>query len=435
MSKKVSLIVPVYNGAQVLSRCVDSILKQDEENFELLLVDDGSRDDSLKIAQAYAERDPRVRALHKENGGVSSARNFGLSMAEGEYIQFVDVDDWLPMESTKLLVREMENHGADMVVGDFYRVIGGKGSQKGSIGEGGVLTCRQYADAMLLSPADLYYGVIWNKLYRRDLIERYRIRMDERVSYSEDMIFNLEYLLHVDSIAVLKVPIYYYIHTKGSLMDQHNSLSSAVKMKRSVIGYYNRFYRHVYDEKSYQEKLPVIYGYLLSFSTDVLTVPFAPGTYNLGHEEGADLRTGGETDASLIAHHELNICLARRYLNTLAIKHNMEGTSMQVLFLLWKAGRPCSIEDMSTLTGIPQRTLMLSLSRLQVMNLVLRISGEGEKKSDVFGFTAWDMIEEFEQVERDFEKICFEGLEKAEIEAYLETVRKIDDHIRRHMMN
>lgn len=120
---KVSIIIPVYNGEKRLKRCVDSILMQDYPDFELILVDDGSRDSSLQIMEDYARQDARVKAIHKANGGASSARNRGLAEAVGSYIQFVDVDDWLPMESTKLLVREMEAHPVELVVGDRKSVV------------------------------------------------------------------------------------------------------------------------------------------------------------------------------------------------------------------------------------------------------------------------------------------------------------------------
>ena len=121
---KVSVIVPVYNGEDKLKRCVESILNQDYEDLELILINDGSKDNSRAIIDEYAEKDSRIKKLHKENGGVSSTRNAGLELAEGDYVQFVDVDDYLPMESTKQLVRSLEDDRCDMVISDFYRVVG-----------------------------------------------------------------------------------------------------------------------------------------------------------------------------------------------------------------------------------------------------------------------------------------------------------------------
>ena len=116
--EKVSVIVPVYNGEKCIKRCAESILNQDYPELELILIDDGSRDRSWEIMQAIAAADHRVKAIHQENGGVSSARNRALDEASGTYVQFADADDWLPMDATKLLVREMEAQAAELAVED-----------------------------------------------------------------------------------------------------------------------------------------------------------------------------------------------------------------------------------------------------------------------------------------------------------------------------
>ena len=105
--------------------------------------------------------------------------------------------------------------------------------------------------------------------------------MDERISYSEDMIFNLDYLLHVKTIAILKAPVYYYQYNKGSLVDQNLNLSSTIKMKKSVIGNYNEFFKRILGTSAYRAQLPVIYSYLLAVSRDSLALPFSPGTRKL----------------------------------------------------------------------------------------------------------------------------------------------------------
>ena len=430
--EKVSIIVPVYNGAKVLKRCVDSILKQDADNIELILVNDGSSDQSGAIAKAYAAGDARVRAITKENGGVSSARNRGIEEASGKYIQFVDVDDWLPMESTKLLVREMENTGADMVIGDFYRVVEENISQKGSIDKGGIIDKKQYADAMMRAPADLYYGVLWNKLYRRDLIDQYHIRMDERVSYSEDMIFNLEYLLHTDKIAVLKAPVYYYIRTKGSLVEQNMNLNSAVRMKKSVIGYYNQFYKSVFDERGYQERLPIIYGYLLSFSTDALSIPFVPGTRKLGEEQSADIHYSDQMGSSVMSANYLSIRLIMRYMNTLAVRYSMELNEVKILYFLWKMGQPCSVSQICLMTGISQIAGTMAVVKLLAAGMILRNRKEGERREH-FILAETEMQKELAQMEKDYEMICFEGMEESEKEICRQYLGSISDNIRKHI--
>ena len=427
--EKVSVIVPVYNGEKSIERCAGSILNQDYPELELILVDDGSRDHSWEIMQALAAADHRVKAIHQENGGVSSARNRALAEARGTYVQFADVDDWLPMDATKMLVREMEAQSSELAVGDFYRVVDGNVSEKGSIETGGALTLQQYADAMMLSPADLYYGVLWNKLYQRDIIEQYSIRMDENISYSEDMIFNLEYLLHVKSVAILKAPVYYYQYTKGSLVDQSLNLSSTIKMKKSVIGYYNEFFRKTFDASSYQERLPVIYGYLLAVSHDSLALPFTPGTRKLN--AGADLSAlSGECGAAFPMRSAiLEARLLGRYLETLGRKHGMDEARIKLLYYMEKRREPCSIESLCLLTGMRKPAVIAAMARLLADGLVRRESPLGGKER--FSFQAPELTKELQQLDQDVDAVCFAGFTEEEIRQY----RKLEEHIGNHILH
>ena len=429
--EKVSVIVPVYNGEKSIERCAGSILNQDYPELELILVDDGSRDRSWEIIQAIAAADHRVKAIHQENGGVSSARNRALAEASGTYVQFADVDDWLPMDATKMLVREMEAQSAELVVGDFYRVVDGNVSEKGSIEMGGALTLQQYANAMMLSPADLYYGVLWNKLYRRDIIEQYSIRMDENISYSEDMIFNLEYLLHVKSVAILKAPVYYYQYTKGSLVDQSLNLSSTIKMKKSVIGYYNEFFRKTFDAPSYQERLPVIYGYLLAVSHDSLALPFTPGTRKLN--AGIDLSAlSGECGAAFPMRSAiLEARLLGRYLETLARKHGMDEARIKLLYFMEKMKEPCSVESLCLLTGMGKPAVIVAMARLLADGLVRRESPLGGKER--FSFYAPELTKELQQLDQDVDTVCFAGFTDEEIRQYHKLEERIGNHILHHL--
>ena len=429
--EKVSVIVPVYNGEKSIERCAGSILNQDYPELELILVDDGSRDRSWEIIQAIAAADHRVKAIHQENGGVSSARNRALAEASGAYVQFADVDDWLPMDATKMLVREIEAQSAELVVGDFYRVVDGNVSEKGSIEMGGALTLQQYANAMMLSPADLYYGVLWNKLYRRDIIEQYSIRMDENISYSEDMIFNLEYLLHVKSVAILKAPVYYYQYTKGSLVDQSLNLSSTIKMKKSVIGYYNEFFRKTFDTPSYQERLPVIYGYLLAVSHDSLALPFTSGTRKLN--AGIDLSAlSGECGAAFPMRSAiLEARLLGRYLETLARKHGMDEARIKLLYFMEKMKEPCSVESLCLLTGMGKPAVIVTMARLLADGLVRCESPLGGKER--FSFYAPELTKELQQLDQDVDTVCFAGFTDEEIRQYHKLEERIGNHILHHL--
>ncbi|MCR5137731.1 MAG: glycosyltransferase [Oscillospiraceae bacterium] len=426
---KVSIIVPVYNGEAHLRRCTESILAQDYPGLELILVDDGSRDGSYGLMCSIAEKDRRVIAVHKENGGVSSARNRGLAEATGRYVQFADVDDWLPLDATKLLVREMEAGNADLVIGDFYRVVGDNVSRKGSIAGSGILSRQDYADEMMRSPADLYYGVLWNKLYRRDLIERHAVRMDETISYSEDMIFNLDYLLHADRIAVLKAPVYYYEYTKGSLVDQNLNLAATVRMKQSVIGCYSEFFKNTFSPADYQERLPAIYSYLLAVSRDSLSLPFLPGTKKLSSEAGDELvkdSLNGELETAYLESRMLV-----RYLDTLAKKHRRGRDEMTLLYLLWRLKRPCRVAELCAFPGLEKSNAVLALARLLAAGLVTQETAGGTAR---YSFHAPELEEELRQAEADFRTVSFEGLSEEELAVYRRCRETVCANIRRRLL-
>lgn len=304
---KVSIIIPCYNAAKpwlrpssddpdmkvqvtgadgkprtILHRCIDSVLGQDFKDFELILMDDGSQDETGAILDAYAAEDPRVTAVHKPNSGVSSTRNLALDLAKGEYVQFLDADDWIIPEATALFVHTLEDLHCDMVIADFYRVVGEHAAPKGDIGSGEVLTRQGYADEMMKNPADFYYGVIWNKFFRRSIIEKFHLRMDEDLNWCEDFIFVLEYVLHCDRIAPLRVPLYYYVKTDGSLVEtQSAGITSFVRMKMNVIEYYNEFYKQTYDGLDYALRRPRIIGFLVAAAGDGTAFGFAPSTKKL----------------------------------------------------------------------------------------------------------------------------------------------------------
>ena len=270
MQPTVSIIVPVYNAESTLPRCVDSILTQQYTDFELLLVDDGSTDSSGSLCDGYAAQDARVRAFHQENAGVSSARNLALGRARGTYLQFLDSDDWITADATRSLVRAAVEHRCDLVIADFYRVVGERLSRKGDIDEDTVLTREGYAAHMMENPADFYYGVLWNKLYRREIVERHRLRMDPEISWCEDFLFNLEYIRHVRLVSAVPEAIYSYYKRKGSLITSSASLRRLIQMKRTTFDYYKDLYQ---DLDLYDEQKARVYSYLIASATDGLALP------------------------------------------------------------------------------------------------------------------------------------------------------------------
>ena len=261
----ISVIIPVYNVAPYLERCLDSVAAQTWENLEVWLVDDGSTDGSLALCEARAEQDSRFRVLRQANAGVSAARNRGMDHAAGQYLQFVDGDDFLPPDAPENLVRTAAATGADLVVGRFWRVAGGRAAVRGHIREARVLTRQDYAEEMLKAPANFYYGVLWNKLYRRSIVEAGHLRCDTGVSWCEDFLFNLEYLRRARLITACARPVYCYVKRPGSLVATQATPARTVEMKRTVFAAYKQLYQalDLYEEKKLQ-----VYGYLISAARD-----------------------------------------------------------------------------------------------------------------------------------------------------------------------
>lgn len=380
----VSIIVPVYNAKKTLARCIGSILDQEYRDFELLLVDDGSTDGSGGLCDAYAKDDSRVRVIHKQNQGVSAARNTALSAARGEYLQFVDSDDWITTECTKLFVRAAKEHDADLVISDFYRVVGERVSHKGDIDEDRVLTREEFAAHMMENPADFYYGVLWNKLFRRSLVERYHLSMNTQISWCEDFMFDLEYILHAKRFYALTVPLYYYVRTKGSLVSQGMSLARTIRMKRMVFEYYDRFYRRVLDEAEYNKNRLQVYSFLIDAAKDGFVPPaFFPNAYRLGQERisisqealAADgLFSDGYRDRELLFH----------YLQTAALKNDLNEEDAAILMLLLeraagegmcekdteKTDRKAETESADLLEKKPQAVCILRATRRELAELL-----------------------------------------------------------------
>ena len=269
----VSIVIPVYNAAPDLARCIESVRKQTYRNIEVFLVNDGSKDASSPICHMYERIDPRVHVIDKENAGVSAARNTGIAAAQGKYIQFVDSDDYLAPGATATLIERAEHAGADMVIAHYYRVDGGKTTRHGFLKRRDVMDQREFARELMDEPASFYYGVLWNKLYRRSIVEEGGLRCDPEVSWCEDFLFNLEYIRRARLIAATAQPVYCYVKRPGSLVATQATLARTVEMKRTMFAAYKQLYQalDLYDEQKLR-----VYGYLVSAAKDGGSVALRP---------------------------------------------------------------------------------------------------------------------------------------------------------------
>lgn len=237
---KISIIVPVYNSEKYLGACIDSILSQSFRDFELILVDDGSRDSSPRICDDYAQKDGRVKVIHKANDGVSAARNDGLDIAKGEYVTFIDSDDWVEREYLETL----SNYRDYDIVFFSHRMIyedGYTSEFKFEEKEGDKQNIWGIVASLRKNAAGSnFYGYTWNKMFCRDIIEKYKIRFTEGLRISEDEVYTLDYCTHAKSIKVLPLCLYNYRVLGTGLTATKNSADEYKKLADSYLSILNR---------------------------------------------------------------------------------------------------------------------------------------------------------------------------------------------------
>lgn len=207
-----SIIIPVFNSESHLVQCVDSVLAQNFDDFEILLINDGSTDRSGMLCDEYAGRFDNVHAFHKKNEGVSIARNKGIELAQGEYVIFVDSDDWLEKDALSFLMNQEKK--ADLI---FF------GSAFHSENENVILYCPKFCmyhgfrkvqegilDLIINPKYPDYLGFTWNKVFKHCILKEYNIRFVEQLSYREDEAFTLQYAVHCSDLVTLPDIVYNY---------------------------------------------------------------------------------------------------------------------------------------------------------------------------------------------------------------------------------
>jgi len=242
-NSKVSIIVPVYNVEQYLDDCIKSILNQSYQNIEIILVDDGSQDNSGAICDKYASLDTRINVIHKENSGVSDARNCGIHAATGKYIVFVDSDDTVDTDYVKILSDEILNSEFDCIICG-YRTCYPK--QKidvcvesnisiYKIDENEKLITQIFNQRLLHSPC--------NKIYKKEYITEY---FDPSIAMGEDLMFNLKYLRKIVNVKVISDVLYNYIIHPGSAVTTYKTkrMNDMIQMINSLISFYSDLFEN-----------------------------------------------------------------------------------------------------------------------------------------------------------------------------------------------
>ena len=361
----VSVIVPVYNGEKYIKRCIDSILNQTFKNLECIVVNDGSTDNTLKILKKY--KDTRLKVINKNKSGVSASRNIAIDKANGEYIDFVDCDDWLSPEAITLKYNAMINHNVDMVVSDFYRVVDDRLSCKSQFKKEAVVSRKVYATKMSEKPAEFYYGVLWNKFYKKSIINKYNIKMLDDVDWCEDLIFNMEYIKHVKNIFILKSPTYYYVKTEGSLVNNtENIVNRTIKTKLNVFGYYKKFLEKTIGNSV---KTMELYHFLFDSASDGFLQRGFTRTYKVGDEKTYVNKSALE-GTSVISEIYRKRKILNRYNEIIATRYNLSINDIYIIEALMENVKLNTVKEIADYLDIENRSVSYSLAKLQGKKLI-----------------------------------------------------------------
>ena len=213
LEKKISIIVPIYGVEQYLEECICSLLKQTYRNLEIILIDDGSKDACPEICDQYQKTDERITVIHKKNGGAASARNVGLDIASGDYIGFVDSDDYVDPKYIEQLYVYMQENDADISVCSFFNVYK-RHKEAVEIKRTGSFGGEEYLKLFL---NDWRCGLIWNKLFKADVVKKIRFSEGHVI---DDEFFTYQAVMRSDKIMVCSEPLYYYRMRASGVMNQ-----------------------------------------------------------------------------------------------------------------------------------------------------------------------------------------------------------------------
>ena len=225
----ISVIVPVYNVEQYLEQCVLSLVHQTYKNLEIILVDDGSTDNSGKQCDEYADQDKRIRVIHKENGGLSSARNAGMKVAKGDYIGFVDSDDYISESMYEDLMQLALQYHAEVVCGRHQRFGDVEDGESNESGEAIKFTGDEVLHILLHGdPRYLMTISVWDRLYKRELVEK--LKFPDGKCY-EDIVFTMKVMTNTNCCVYLDKTIYYYRIRKNSICGKDQQAATGVSQR------------------------------------------------------------------------------------------------------------------------------------------------------------------------------------------------------------
>lgn len=255
MNDLISVIVPVYNVDVYLPECINSLMNQEYTNLEIILVDDGSTDDSGKICDEYQKKDERIKVIHKNNAGVSEARNTGIEESSGEYIAFVDSDDYVDNDYIYVLYKTLLKDNSDLSVCNFTKLT----KKKSNLDKNYKYYCVDAETAIdNMFEGNSIQGYIWCKLFKKNIIRK--IKFDSNIKVCEDLLFVVEYLKCSTKVSCTSSKLYYYRQRKNSALNKvsdakltvfialnilYNHYCNNVKFKNLYFSFYAKYSRYL----------------------------------------------------------------------------------------------------------------------------------------------------------------------------------------------
>lgn len=216
----VSIIIPIYNSSKYIEKLLDSISKQTYKSLEVLLIDDGSKDDSLLLAKEYCSKFRNFKVFTQKHQGVSKARNFGISKANGTWLSFIDSDDELSPLFYERMVNGLKKTNIDMVVCKYTR----KKEKLKCSNTFSIIDATEYFQNMMDSKLPKFEGYLWNKLFKKSIVKNNAVAFNEKVLVWEDMLFVEQYLLYSSKVLFLNDILYYYRQNQSSITNNKENI-------------------------------------------------------------------------------------------------------------------------------------------------------------------------------------------------------------------
>lgn len=238
-----SVIIPVYNAQNSLPIALNSVFSQGIDSMEVILINDGSKDDSLAVCEQFAKQDNRVRVISQANAGPGAARNSGMKVFKGRYVCFVDSDDQMTEGALPKMLEMIRKDKSDLLIAHFNILMNNQSYDRGYIKDDCLLNRKDFFHALSHRPGSYYYSALWNKLYCGDIIRKHHLFFDDSYSWGEDFEFNMRYYHYVNSVSFLKDTVYNYKRTySGQTWRTMFEIGDSLKIKARLYKTLKRLY-------------------------------------------------------------------------------------------------------------------------------------------------------------------------------------------------